>query len=78
MRATYRMVLGGAGAFRGKLIGTCHFVVKIGTILPCHYLKNSTHNSVSWTRIKVQSHKIKMEIVVDGCWIHHIVSSSYK
>ena len=45
--------------------GTCHFEKKVGAIIPYHYLKNGTHNSVSLTR-KMQSHKIKRRIVVDN------------
>ena len=46
------------------MLGTCHFEKTIGAIIPCHYLKNGTHNSVSLSR-KVQSPKIRRHIVVN-------------
>ena len=46
-----------------KVPGMCHFDKKIGAIIPCHYLKNGTHNSVTLTR-KLQIHKSKRHIVV--------------
>ena len=35
------------GNFGGKVMGTCHYQKKNGAIIPCHYLKKGTHNSVS-------------------------------
>ena len=35
------------GIFGGKVVGTCHYENKIGAIIPGHYLKKGTHNSVS-------------------------------
>ena len=35
------------GIFGCKVTGTCHYEKKIGAIIPCHHLKNETHNSVS-------------------------------
>ena len=46
------------------MLETCHFETKIRAIIPCHYLKNGTHNFVSLTR-KMQSHKLKRHIVVN-------------
>ena len=30
--------------FRCKMIGMCHFEIKIGAMIPCHFLENGTHN----------------------------------
>ena len=55
---------GGGGLSSGvKVLGACHFQKKIWAIIPYHYLKKGTHNSVSLTR-KVQSHRIKKRIVI--------------
>ena len=39
------------------------FFEKIGATIPCHFLKDRTHFSVSLAR-KVQSHKLKRHYVV--------------